>query len=176
MKIYCDYDSTLTDVTLWEFYNVLHHDKSNKIKPYSWFANELPYTWEKYSTRPLEGSKEFFNELTELYDTYILTSTKNKEHQKGKNEHIKYYFNTNTIIHEVYKHKYAICPVNKTPNILIDDSLSNCLMFAANGGYSIVYNHEDQYEYNRLYRKMDGVYVANTYDEVLEIVKEITNG
>lgn len=199
MKLYLDYDSVLNDMTFswlkwinetfnttfvqqdvnsWRFYSDLHENNKEyaHVKPYDWFDKGITYSDDPYSCKPFPCSVDFFNFVAERHDTYILTSTYDSEELKAiKNAHIFKHYGTEAVLHEHSKWKYAVGD-NGLPNILVDDRLHNCLVWTAKGGISILYNHENKYEYNRMYRNMTGVYQATSYDDVIHLISGIKDG
>jgi len=195
MTIYVDYDSVLNnmshawlkwlnyeydktyriqDVDRWSWFSDMQKDKTTKVNPYDWLNKGIAFGGGNYECKPLEGSIDFFNLVSEEYNTVILTATTHKDNIPIKNDHISKYYQTTAVIHENDKWKYSVNEYAQ-PNVLIDDRLSNCLMFAAKGGYAILYNHNNEYEYSRMFRNMEGIFIATSYDEVTNILRVIND-
>jgi len=185
MKVFIDYDSTLVDfldkwilyindtegtnisiddVTYWEYFRDLN------VNTKKYFINRVPYSSGKYCTIPLDGAVEFFKNINSLYDTTILTVTRDEVNKELKNQHIYKHFNTSKIIHESYKVKYATDEDDK-PNVLIDDKLETCLSWIANGGVAILFNHNNRYKYNTYKVGVKNLFYVSNYDEILPILQ-----
>jgi len=187
MNLYIDYDATLNDlpfkwikwvngtyntnykfedINRWEFFQELN----TQYEVTEYFKKNLPYTSGNYEVKPIQGSIDFFDEVSRLYNTTILTSTKDEKTKTFKDQHIYKYYGISNVIHTYYKYDFAIND-NGKPNILIDDKLESCLMFVANGGIAILFNYENMYNWNRIFKSIDGLFLASSYDGIQDILR-----
>lgn len=180
MKIYCDFDSVLfnllnTPEKGWLHYLNKKHGTDYVLEDiihWKWLYDTFPdagnfFHKGRYSQCAfIEGAKEFVLKLQCLGEVSILTATSTHMLEE-KEELIKNHFNV-PVIHEKEKYKYA-------DGILIDDNFLNCYRYTKAGGKAILYTHFGRYSYNDFIWVNKDFYKAESYEDILEILKEVTN-
>ena len=190
-EIYCDYDSTLgmlltpwirwinkkygssfelKDVTSWGwFYEV---EKEYGFDVFGFFKENEPYCLE-HGIKPINGSKDFYEQLNALHKTFILTATHCETLITPKNAHIENYYGTRNVIHHHNKSDFAVQGTTGRPNILIDDSPENCIRWVKRGGVAFLYTHGKKYPYATINNEdmHHRLYVADTYSEITDKIE-----
>ena len=180
MKIFVDFDSTLNDLDeKWvREINLLSGTNYSilDIDTWDWFfkKNEPRIALQALKniylkTEPLEGAKEFLNELSTICDIAILTATEQVDDEfiELKNKHIRWMFGAEIeIIHEIDKFIYA-----DEQTILIDDKTSSILDFINAGGKGIIFSKDEQHQYNKVDCRSDNCRRIGSYNKIVELIK-----
>lgn len=184
-EVFLDYDSMLNDLSYsWLRWSNVQFDTNycvSDVDNWYWWNNTHPKECFDYfkiaydinhehAVQPLPRSVEFFETVMNSFGAKILTSTYDDEElRRMKNHHIQHHYGATDVIHEHNKFIHA-----HSKAVLVDDRDLNVLQWALSGGIAIMYNHNNEYQYNeKQIIQHDNIYHASSYDEVLVILESL---
>jgi 5'(3')-deoxyribonucleotidase len=178
--IYVDLDSTLNNfIEAWVHYMNKVENKDYTLddiktwnSPYILYTKNDEFFDKSFSipiVKPFPNAKWLLFNLKEFDDITILSHTSN-ENTEIKKQWVEKYF-------KGYKYIFTTdCKSNFCFNendILIDDNFINIHNFVHKGGYGILFRNNGKYRYNDYIWRRDKYFVANNYEEIVDIVKKI---